>query len=500
LYANGSIMADAAGGVIIQLCKFIYAAADAVKSHKQLSKRLKERVQRLEQPLMHKVQKVPAFASVAEELLLAIHAFLEEHRRKKVIERFLYYQQITASFAEFRERLNELVADSQFVEAEAAQVDVLQAELDDFEAQQVINREQLSPSRAQTVNKQLQSEAPKEFTGFTEIDYDSIVFGGELGGGSFGVVHKGTWRRMAVAVKVANCRSLDEATIQALRKELRVHASPQAVHPGIVALYGACTVAPNFALVMEYAPYGTLYDLLHSSSDNHAQQRQSLTSAVRVQMLHDIAVALQHLHRHGIVHADIKTCNALVFEQQRVKICDFGLAAVNSSVSESSRSAVRGTPGYMAPEVLSGSAVATAASDVYSYSMVLYEVLFGRKAYSNLNQRQIDVKVMSGERPAVTANGVRADCAPLVQLMQQCWQQEAKQRPHLPSITDELNLLLVHIRFKAQQLQQQQLQQHILQQRQQQRQSQQQRQQQQLQQQRKSNSTYISATEGETMA
>ena len=117
--------------VILELCNFIYAAADAVKSHKKLSKRLKARVQRLEPHLLRKVKRIPSFSPACTELLDAIKAFLEEHQQKKVIERFFNYQQITASFTEFRERLNELVADVQFVDAAVAQADVLQDELDD---------------------------------------------------------------------------------------------------------------------------------------------------------------------------------------------------------------------------------------------------------------------------------------------------------------------------------------------------------------------------------
>jgi Protein tyrosine and serine/threonine kinase len=442
LRAYSSIMADAASGVIIELCKFIYAAADAAKSHKKLSKQLKDRVDRLEKHLLRKAQRLPSFASEITKLLAAIHEFLKKREVKKVIKHFFTYKEITDSFAEFRARLNELVADSQFVEAEVAQADVLQDELDDFEAQQVINREMLDPSRAQAANKQLQSEAPREFTGFTEIDYDSLALGVELGSGSFGVVQRGTWSRMAVAVKVANCRSLDETTIKLLRRELRVHASPQVRHDRIVALYGACTVAPIFALVMEYAPSGTLYDLLHSSKDTHTQQRQSLSSAVRVQMLHDIAVAMQHLHRHTIVHGDVKTSNALVFEQQRVKICDFGLAAVNSSVSVSSRTAVhsRGTPAYMAPEVLNGSAI-TAASDVYSYSMLIYEVITETVPFAGTAVQVLHYQLAHQKRPDVSNAVVRSDCEKLRPLLQQCWQQAANKRPDFIHIVDDLNVL-----------------------------------------------------------
>jgi hypothetical protein len=177
--------------------------------------------------LLREVTKVPSFAPAAKGLLTDILTFLKKHHEQKVIERFLNFQQTTASFADFRERLNELVADVHFVGAVVAQADAQQDELDDFEAQQVINREQLSPNRSQAVNKQLQSEAPREFTGFVETDFSKLVLEGILGGGAFGVVHKSRWNGMAVAVQVANCSHLDEITIKLLRRELRVHASPQ---------------------------------------------------------------------------------------------------------------------------------------------------------------------------------------------------------------------------------------------------------------------------------
>jgi small-conductance mechanosensitive channel len=152
-------MADAAGGAILELCKYIYAAADAVESHKRRSKRLKERVRRLEQHLLHKVQKLPSFALEIEELLRAIHKFLKEREVKQVVRHFFTYQRITSCFAKYTERLNELVADLNFVDAAA---DVLQdEERADFEEQQLINRELLPPREARQTNKQLQLEAQR---------------------------------------------------------------------------------------------------------------------------------------------------------------------------------------------------------------------------------------------------------------------------------------------------------------------------------------------------
>jgi serine/threonine protein kinase len=285
---------------------------------------------------------------------------------------------------------------------------------------------------------------------FVEVDFSKLVLEGELGAGTFGAVHKSRWNGMAVAVKVANCTNLDETTLKLLRRELRVHASPQARHERIVALFGASTVAPNFALVMEYAPCGTLYDLLHAESHSSIQ-RPSLTA--RVQMLYDIAAAVQHLHLHRIVHGDIKSSNVLVFEGSRVKICDFGLAAVNNSkiLTSASISHSRGTPVYMASEVLFGGAISY-ASDVYSYSMLIYEMMTEKVPFAGVALQSLYFQLAQQARPDVNDTAVRDGCAVFKPLLQQCWQQDAQQRPHFSSIVDDLEMLLLQIRFEPQQL------------------------------------------------
>jgi tRNA A-37 threonylcarbamoyl transferase component Bud32 len=432
-----------AGDNIVELCIFISEAADAVKSQKSRSRRLKERIHRLEPHLLQKAKSAPAFTQTCIELLEAIGDFLNQLKHTKVMEDFVNHQQVTASFANFDERLNELVADVHSVDAAAvAPADLLQDQVDDFEAQQAINRDLLPSGRAQEVNKQLQNEAPEEFTGFVEIDFNTLILENLLGEGTFGIVHKGKWSGESVVVKVANCTSLDEHTIKMLRRELRVHALPQLRHERIAAVIGASTVAPNVALVMEYAQLGTVHDLLYK--DNYREQLVALSLTAQVQMLHDIAVAVQHLHRNGIVHGNIKSCNALLFEGFRVKVCDAGLATVSTSVSTQSQRnlTVCTTPSYVAPEVLSGNAI-TYTSDVYSYSMVMFEVNTGTQPYSGMNQDQIHVKVLSGERPTATASSVSVDCAPLVPLMQQCWHQDAAQRPDFTTIVDQLQVLLV---------------------------------------------------------
>jgi serine/threonine protein kinase len=414
----------------LKALKFLYVASEGVKAHRRLSQRLKERVKRLEEPLHNKASAVPEFAAAATELLNQIAKFLAQHKEKKPILRFVFYQQIIADFDDFGKRLSELVGDVQFA-GEIDRAEQRQVELDDFDEQQSTNRDLLPLAEAEQANKCLQLEAPKEFTGFVEIDSKDFQQGAKLGAGSLGIVYRSKWKGMEVAVKVANCTSLEELIIKQLRRELRIHAAPQARHECIVALYGASTVHPLFALLMELAPYGTLYDLLHSIKDCHAEQRLKLTLIIMVQMLRDAASALHHLHKHNIVHGDVKTSNALVFDGNRIKICDFGLAKVSSSVASSAgdHTQSRGTPAYMAPEVLNGSSV-TAESDVYSFSMMMYEVMFGIVPFAETAIHALHYQLSQGRRPDITGTLTDSGCALLIPLLQQCWQEEPNQRPN----------------------------------------------------------------------
>jgi serine/threonine-protein kinase CTR1 len=89
-------------------------------------------------------------------------------------------------------------------------------------------------------------------------------------------------------------------------------------HPNIVLMIGAITTPPQLLLVMELMP-GTLYDLLH-------RRKTSLSEADKRRIAVQLVGVISYLHRHGIVHRDIKSHNILVDKGYTVKICDFGLA------------------------------------------------------------------------------------------------------------------------------------------------------------------------------
>lgn len=89
-------------------------------------------------------------------------------------------------------------------------------------------------------------------------------------------------------------------------------------HPRIVLLLGAVTVPPTLCIVMEYVKDGTLYDLLH-------KKKVSLSEKQKENIVRQLVSVFSYLHRHGIVHRDIKSHNVLI-DNFNIKICDFGLA------------------------------------------------------------------------------------------------------------------------------------------------------------------------------
>lgn len=125
-----------------------------------------------------------------------------------------------------------------------------------------------------------------------------------------------------------------------LRREAAVH---QDLHYAfIVHLYGACTKGDDLGLVMELAPGGSLDKYLLKDS-------RPLGIALQVAFLYDIARGMNFLHEEGILHRDLKSANVLMFENSRLKLCDFGLAKVKE---ESSGLTGIGTAQWMAPELL----------------------------------------------------------------------------------------------------------------------------------------------------
>ncbi|KAK9810078.1 hypothetical protein WJX72_004440 [[Myrmecia] bisecta] len=232
-----------------------------------------------------------------------------------------------------------------------------------------------------TSSKRLRQSATPVDVDRWEITYKDILLGPRIGVGSYAEVYRGTWKHMDVAVKRLFDQQMSEKTLEAFKGEVAI--VKRLKHPNITLFLGACTVAPNLCIVTEYLPRGSLFDMLHRQTSVHLDMRG------RVRIALDVARAMHYLHSYqpAIVHRDLKSSNLLMTASFNAKVCDFGLSCVQHTPFISSKSQV-GTPGWMAPEVLRNERISE-KSDVFSFGVVLWELLTGQIPWEGMTAVQI---------------------------------------------------------------------------------------------------------------
>ncbi|KAJ0926550.1 putative protein kinase RLK-Pelle-RLCK-VIII family [Helianthus annuus] len=165
----------------------------------------------------------------------------------------------------------------------------------------------------------------------------------------------------------------------------------------IIELLGYCLEENNRLLVYEYAPMGSLHDVLHGKKGvEGAAPGPLLTWAQRAKIAYGAARGLEYLHEKvqpPIVHRDIRSSNVLLFNDCQSKIGDFNLSNPSDTAAHLHSTRVLGTFGYHAPEYAMTGQVSQ-KSDVYSLGVVLLELLTGRKP--------VDHTLPKGEQSLVT--------------------------------------------------------------------------------------------------
>ena len=218
------------------------------------------------------------------------------------------------------------------------------------------------------------SLAPKRYK-YTEIANITSSLNNKLGEGGYGTVFKGRLHDgRLVAVKFLHeCKGNGEEFVN------EVMSIGRTSHINIVSLFGFCLESSKRALIYEYMPNGSLDQYIYSENPKETLGWQKLyTIAI------GIARGLEYLHHccnTRIVHFDIKPQNILLDQDFCPKIADFGLAKLClAKESKLSMTGARGTIGFIAPEVHSRTfGVVSTKSDVYSYGMMLLEMVGGRK-------------------------------------------------------------------------------------------------------------------------
>ncbi|KAM9335385.1 mitogen-activated protein kinase kinase kinase 11 [Symphorus nematophorus] len=281
------------------------------------------------------------------------------------------------------------------------------------------------------LNPAVVGEFEPEAVDFRELSLEEVI-----GVGGFGKVYRGTWKGALVAVKAAR-QDPDEdisVTAQNVRQEARLFA--MLTHPNIIALKGVCLQEPNLCLIMEYASGGPL---------SRALAGRRIPPHVLVNWAVQIARGMLYLHSEAIVpviHRDLKSNNILLaqpienecMEGLTLKITDFGLAR---EWHKTTKMSTAGTYAWMAPEVIKSSTFSK-GSDVWSYGVLLWELLTGEAPYKGID----GLAVAYGVAVNKLTLPIPSTCPePFAQLMAECWDQDPHRRPNFSSILTQLTAL-----------------------------------------------------------
>ena len=192
-----------------------------------------------------------------------------------------------------------------------------------------------------------------------------------------------------VAIKLV-ASDADEDLRRRFRLEARAIASLK--HPNIVELYDySGEDAPDLYLVLEYVPGRSLY---------HTVREHGMGEATALCVGHELALAVQHAHAHGVVHRDIKPENVLL-HRGRVVLTDFGAVKAFASsralgvAAASARTRALGTPGFMAPEQFEGKDVGPRA-DLFGVGATLYNLTTGELPYRGGSTQQVYEALKAG--------------------------------------------------------------------------------------------------------
>jgi serine/threonine protein kinase len=142
-----------------------------------------------------------------------------------------------------------------------------------------------------------------------------------------------------------------------------------------------CIYDNEYIMVTEFLSGGSLFDYLH-------KRCQKLDEHKIFNILKDVALGMSYLHGKNVLHCDLKSSNVLIDENWNVKLCDFGLSRLKNNKKNKKGNIRVGTPHWMAPEILKGEKY-ECESDVYSFGILLWEMLTGQIPYKELSTAEI---------------------------------------------------------------------------------------------------------------
>ncbi|CAL1367605.1 unnamed protein product [Linum trigynum] len=255
-------------------------------------------------------------------------------------------------------------------------------------------------------------------------DMSQLFIGNKFASGRHSRIYRGIYKQRDVAIKLISQPQEDEDLASFLEKQFSSEVALlfRLTHPNIITFVAACKKPPVFCIITEYLPGGSLKKYLHH------QEPHSLPLSLVLKLAMDIAHGMQYLHSQGILHRDLKSENLLLDEDMSVKVADFGISCLESQCG--SAKGFTGTYRWMAPEMIKEKHH-TKKVDVYSFGIVLWELLTALTPFDNMTPEQAAFAVcQKNARPPLPVTCPRA----LSRLINRCWSSNPSKRPHFDEI------------------------------------------------------------------
>ncbi|GAB2215715.1 hypothetical protein Droror1_Dr00020110 [Drosera rotundifolia] len=260
------------------------------------------------------------------------------------------------------------------------------------------------------------------------IDLRKLSMGPAFAQGAFGKLYRGTYEGEEVAIKLLERPKNDVEKAQVMEQQFQQEVMMLATlkHPNIVRFIGACRKPMVWCIVTEYAKGGSVRQFLTK------RQNRSVPLKLAVKQALDVARGMAYVHGLGFIHRDLKSDNLLISSDKSIKIADFGVARIE--VQTEGMTPETGTYRWMAPEMIQHRPY-TQKVDVYSFGIVLWELITGMLPFQNMSAVQAAFKVVNkGVRPIIPN-----DCLPaLAEVMTRCWDANPDVRPPFSDVVKML--------------------------------------------------------------
>ncbi|XP_008781707.1 serine/threonine-protein kinase STY13 [Phoenix dactylifera] len=262
------------------------------------------------------------------------------------------------------------------------------------------------------------TETLKDYDEWT-IDLGKLNMGMPFAQGAFGKLYKGTYNGEDVAIKLLERPENDPERERLMEQQFvqEVMMLANLRHPNVVRFIGACRKPMVWCIVTEYARGGSVRQFLMK------RQNRSVPLRLAVKQALDVARGMAYVHGLGFIHRDLKSDNLLIFADKSIKIADFGVARIE--VQTEGMTPETGTYRWMAPEMIQHRPY-NQKVDVYSFGIVLWELITGMLPFQNMTAVQAAFAVVNkGVRPIIPQ-----DCLPaLAEIMTRCWDANPDVRP-----------------------------------------------------------------------